>query len=458
MATVNLLPAPLVNTKPSSVSQWLIQIGLHQLYHLFTSKGYNTINDICYLWEVQLSTVLEIHQLGYRKRISYSLSHIRAATPERNFAPSNSEFYSPPDSATSDKSFPMSSPLSSNVPPPPPRHDSYALTQQLWPQYDRNATNSYPRDCSRAAGRRCRSTPHEEQYSQPNPLANNPPPLPPKNPALESNCAKKKPKILPKPVLNNNIMLKNSSSFSVTPLCPSSERLGHTGERQVAQTKNSFSQIGVQLRHTVDLMSDNSKQTLISYLSQSLQPLQPRSPTQYNPNENRNSPAMRQLSSRHGSSCDTQLSLNLRNLSRSHVETPEFITSPIYQQRIEETGENMPPETGPKRSDIRYHSMHARDSTRHMSSDIQTDESIASYYVEGGTKGHSEPKKNRFGKFRSSKKVIKQNPVYESSTVLQVNSIYIHNTSPNFILVWECLDLSYQSHGCEIFCQMTILM
>ena len=429
LAAVNLLPAPIINTKPSTVSQWLIQIGLHQLYHLFTCKGYNTINDVCHLRELQLSAVLQIQQLGYRKRIDYSLSQIRAATPERSFAPSNPDLSSPVyiSSSPSDRAFPMKPFSASNVPPPPPRHDSYAVTQQFLSQYDRYSTNSYPRDASRVTGRRSGSVPQEEHYSQPNPLPNNPPPLPPKNPTADPS-AKKKPMLLPKPVLTNNIMLKNSSSFTVTPLRP--ERLGHTGERQVAQSKNSFSQIGVQLKYTVDLMSENSKQTLISYLSQSLQP---RDLAPSNSNDNSSIPAVHQVSSK--GNAYSKIKLNQRKTDKPPLESPEFITSPIYQQRIEETGESMPPEA-PKRKDRRYHSMmsHFRDP---QIVSAPTDESIASYYVEGVAKGNTDQKKNRFGKFRSSKKIVKQNPVYESSDVLQVTRLYCKFVlifSPNSIL------------------------
>ena len=371
------------------------------------------MNDVCRLSELQLSTILEIRQLGYRRKINYSLSQIRAATSERVFSPSNPE-------SPLDKTFPMSPLYASHVPAPPPRRDSYAVTQQLWSQYD--TTHPYPRDNSRVVSRRSESVPHEAQYSQPNLLSNTiAPPLPPKTPAAEFSNGKRKPKILPKPVLSNNIIMKNSSSFTVSPLRPT-ERLGHTGERPVAQTKESYSEIGVQLKHTLDLMSDNSKHSLISYLSRSLQPDSP----QCHSNDSRDNTATQQTSSKgHAHLRDLKFKINKRSLDNSPLDGPEFITSPIYQQRIEETGENMPAEIGPSRKDRRYHSMmsYSRDSTRYTSG--PTDESIASFYGEG-MKGRSEQKKNRFGKFRSSKKIVKQNPVYESSGVLQVMlSLYL---------------------------------
>eukprot|EP00800_Vazella_pourtalesii_P001081 TRINITY_DN1090_c0_g1_i2.p1 TRINITY_DN1090_c0_g1~~TRINITY_DN1090_c0_g1_i2.p1 ORF type:complete len:1513 (-),score=329.80 TRINITY_DN1090_c0_g1_i2:464-5002(-) len=411
LAAVSLLPAPEINTKPSSVSQWLIQIGLHQLYHLFSCKGYNTIDDVCHLWDIHLTTVLEIHQLGYRRRIMYSLSRIRAASPERNFTPSDSDFYSPPYSLASfsDKSFPMDSPSTSSVPPPPPRKDSYTVTQELWSYYDKNVTHSYPRDSSRNE----RLNSHR---SPPNPQKTSPPPLPPKGKAVRSTPDSKRPKPLPKPVLGDLFMKKSSSSnFSVASSRPPLERIGPTGEIQEMQkTKQSYSQLGEELKNTVNLMSDNTKESLISYLAECLQP------RVMNSNDNRTSPALYQPPAKDN---PPRSSNYTRSGNKVDLEIAEFTVSPIYQ-RIEETGENLPPETGFNRSDRRYHSMmtHSTPSQlrnkKRTSKHIPGNESIASFY-EGEKKANSDQKKHRFGKFRSSKKVVRTNPVYESSSVLQ---------------------------------------
>ena len=413
LAAVGLLPAPEINTKPSSVSQWLIQIGLHQLYHLFSCKGYNTIDDVCHLWDIHLTSLLDIHQLGYRKRIMYSLSRIREASPERNFTPSDSDFYSPPYSLASfsDKSFPMNSPLSS-VPPPPPRKDSYTITQELWSYYDKNITHSYPRDSSR--NERLNS-----DRSPPNPQKTSPPPLPPKGITVRSVHDSKRPKTLPKPVLSNNAFMKKSSSsgFSVASSCPPPERIGPTGEIQKMQTKQSYSQLGEELKNTVNLMSDNTKESLISYLAECLQP------RVTNSTDNRASDALFQSLSKDSSPHSSNYARSYNKIRPGNVE---FTESPIYQ-RIEETGENLPPETGLDRSDKRYHSIknHSTPSQlreKHGTSKHTPDsENIANFYEEE-KKANSDQKKYRFGKFRSSKKVVRTNPVYESSSVLQVTN------------------------------------
>ncbi|KAI6648508.1 Ankyrin repeat and SAM domain-containing protein 1A-like [Oopsacas minuta] len=420
LAAVNLLPAPEINTRPSSISQWLIQIGLHQLYHLFTRKGFNTIDDVCHLWDIQLSTVLQIHQLGYRRRILYSLSRIRAASPERNFTPSDSDFYSPPFSLASfsDTSFPMDSSPSSSIPHPPPRKDSYEVTQELWSYYDKHITHSYPRDYSRQVSNMNGTIPQErikQQCSQPIVQKKNLPPLPPKNPVTHDDP--RKPKPFPKPVLANNIAMRKSSnsSFSVKPLRPVPERIGPTGEMREVQTKRSYSQIGMQLKNTVDLMSENTKETLISYIAESLQ-LQPRVMDQHNSNDNRTSHAI-QLPPEGNKSHTSKYTRK----DNRHSDSSEFAISPIYQQRIEETGENLPPEAWLNRSDRRYHSIMCHSTPTQMRDNQHNyaDENIASFYPEGDKKSNSDNKKSRFGKFRSSKKVIKQNPVYESSSLLQ---------------------------------------
>ena len=413
LAAVNLLPVPEINTKPSSVSQWLIQIGLHQLYHLFSCKGYNTIDDVCHLWDIHLTSLLEIDQLGYRRRIMYSLSRMRAASPERNFTPSDSDFYSPPYSLASfsDKSFPMNSPISP-VPPPPPRKDSYTVTQELWSYYDENVTHSYPRDSSR--NERLNSN-----RSSLNPKRTSPPPLPPKSITVRSVHDSKKPKPLPKPVLGSGVFMKksSSSSFSVASSRPPNRRIGPTGEIQKMQTKQSYSQLGEEIKNTVNLMSDNTKESLISYLAECLQPRGTDS------NDNKTSPALYQPPSKDSSHHSSNYA---RSGTKVQTENVEFTVSPIYQ-RIEETGENLPPETGFNRSDKKYHSMtnHSTPSqlrnTQRASKHIPENENIANFYEEE-KKANSDQKKYRFGKFRSSKKVVRTNPVYESSSVLQVTN------------------------------------
>ena len=381
---------------------------------------------MCHLWDIHLASVLEIHQLGYRKRILYSLSLIRAASPERNYTPSESVLSAPlyQNRFFSDKSSPMNSLAS--VPPPPPRRDSFMAAQEFWSFYEKNSTNSYPRDSSHAHykmnGNQQHDTSHTKlKYSNTLP----PPPLPPKmigsNPAHPSE----KPQTLPKPILDNNAAMKYSNSFCNSSRYPATGRMASSGEK-LPYNKNSFSAIEVDLKNTVDQMSTSSKETLISYISNSIQPPMM---SQLNSNDKRSNTALPHGRVSQASNTSIPAS-KLRKDSSSHPETGKFIISPLYQQRAEETGETLPPEMGPSRTNKHYHSIVTHSTPTQLRNGAKnqdhSDDNLTKYYPDHPDKFLSknnkpEKKKHKFGKFRSSKKIIKQNPVYQSSGVLQVS-------------------------------------
>lgn len=58
---------------PSSVEEWLRSLHLIEYYDTFISHKYDRMERVQHLWEVELSTVLDIGTIGYRKRLLASL-------------------------------------------------------------------------------------------------------------------------------------------------------------------------------------------------------------------------------------------------------------------------------------------------------------------------------------------------------------------------------------------------
>ncbi|XP_030076298.1 ankyrin repeat and SAM domain-containing protein 1A isoform X3 [Microcaecilia unicolor] len=61
------------NSQPS-VSSWLESLGLQHYIHSFLSSGYNSIDTVKNLWELEIVNVLKVNLLGHRKRIIASLA------------------------------------------------------------------------------------------------------------------------------------------------------------------------------------------------------------------------------------------------------------------------------------------------------------------------------------------------------------------------------------------------
>uniref|UniRef100_A0A4W3JI69 Ankyrin repeat and sterile alpha motif domain containing 1A n=1 Tax=Callorhinchus milii TaxID=7868 RepID=A0A4W3JI69_CALMI len=57
----------------TSISAWLESLGLHDYIQTFVSSGYNSMDCIKNLWELEIVNVLKITLLGHRKRILASL-------------------------------------------------------------------------------------------------------------------------------------------------------------------------------------------------------------------------------------------------------------------------------------------------------------------------------------------------------------------------------------------------
>ncbi|XP_052064614.1 ankyrin repeat and sterile alpha motif domain-containing protein 1B-like isoform X3 [Mytilus californianus] len=69
---------------PVSVEVWLNSLRLPQYLDKFMSHKYNTMERVLQVWELELSTVLDISSMGHRKRILASLGD--RSPPERQFA------------------------------------------------------------------------------------------------------------------------------------------------------------------------------------------------------------------------------------------------------------------------------------------------------------------------------------------------------------------------------------
>ncbi|CAC5389035.1 ANKS1 [Mytilus coruscus] len=69
---------------PVSVEVWLNSLRLPQYLDKFMSHKYNTMERVLQVWELDLSTVLDISSMGHRKRILASLGD--RSPPERQFA------------------------------------------------------------------------------------------------------------------------------------------------------------------------------------------------------------------------------------------------------------------------------------------------------------------------------------------------------------------------------------
>ena len=69
---VCLLPKP-GSPQPPSVRKWLHSIRLDQYYTNFHKNLYLDMDKVKRIWEVELTTVLEVTNLGHKKRILASL-------------------------------------------------------------------------------------------------------------------------------------------------------------------------------------------------------------------------------------------------------------------------------------------------------------------------------------------------------------------------------------------------
>ncbi|RMX60043.1 hypothetical protein pdam_00004489 [Pocillopora damicornis] len=76
-AVKTLKPCPRLNdpasAKPESLEDWLELLSLSEYYDVFQHNGFTYMERIHRLWEVELTSVLEINSLGHRKRIMASL-------------------------------------------------------------------------------------------------------------------------------------------------------------------------------------------------------------------------------------------------------------------------------------------------------------------------------------------------------------------------------------------------
>ncbi|ESO83277.1 hypothetical protein LOTGIDRAFT_82148, partial [Lottia gigantea] len=61
------------NKLPTSVEDWLKSLRLEHYYDTFKSHGYDSMERVVKLWELELSTVLDISSVGHRRRILASL-------------------------------------------------------------------------------------------------------------------------------------------------------------------------------------------------------------------------------------------------------------------------------------------------------------------------------------------------------------------------------------------------
>ena len=69
---------------PPSVGEWLISLHLSDKIETFMNKNFDTMERVMKLWEVELTSVLDITAVGHRKRILASLENRKK--PERSLA------------------------------------------------------------------------------------------------------------------------------------------------------------------------------------------------------------------------------------------------------------------------------------------------------------------------------------------------------------------------------------
>ncbi|XP_062614188.1 ankyrin repeat and sterile alpha motif domain-containing protein 1B-like isoform X1 [Saccostrea cucullata] len=69
---------------PVSVSEWLNSLHLSDKTETFMNKNFDTMERVMKLWEVELTSVLDISAVGHRKRILASLANRKK--PERQFS------------------------------------------------------------------------------------------------------------------------------------------------------------------------------------------------------------------------------------------------------------------------------------------------------------------------------------------------------------------------------------
>ncbi|KAL8623983.1 hypothetical protein ACOMHN_040609 [Nucella lapillus] len=72
---------------PESLSSWLESLRLSQYMDNFTSHNYPTMQRVVQLWELELTTVLDITSLGHRKRILASLGDRRHIERDTSHSP-----------------------------------------------------------------------------------------------------------------------------------------------------------------------------------------------------------------------------------------------------------------------------------------------------------------------------------------------------------------------------------
>ncbi|KAL9955552.1 hypothetical protein ACROYT_G036890 [Oculina patagonica] len=73
-------------TKPESLEDWLNLLCLSEYFDVFQHNGFTSMERIHMLWEVELTSVLEVNSLGHRKRILASLKE-DVKEPERKEQP-----------------------------------------------------------------------------------------------------------------------------------------------------------------------------------------------------------------------------------------------------------------------------------------------------------------------------------------------------------------------------------
>ena len=73
LAPVKQLTKKKDNLQGMTVDDWLKSLDLFEYKDNFKSNGFNDMERVINLWEVELSTVLEIGKLGHRKRILASI-------------------------------------------------------------------------------------------------------------------------------------------------------------------------------------------------------------------------------------------------------------------------------------------------------------------------------------------------------------------------------------------------
>lgn len=85
------LSDPAIN-KPESLKEWLELLCLSEYFDVFQHNGFTSMDRIHMLWEVELTSVLEVNSLGHRKRILTSIKE-DIKEPETPEQPEDSSLY-----------------------------------------------------------------------------------------------------------------------------------------------------------------------------------------------------------------------------------------------------------------------------------------------------------------------------------------------------------------------------